>query len=110
MTWIPFDGGASIGLVGSEGGILVHDEEHENGARISLEAGGGAAPFAITCGLYGWMVHTRFFSDRDVAEQEYSLMKAALSQLLDSIPERDLGDEEYREVTGRLSSFVAKFP
>lgn len=110
MTWAPFEGGASIGLVGSEGGTLEHDEEHGNGARISLEAGGRAAPFAITCGIYGWMVHTRFFSARDAAEQQYSLMKPALSQILDAIHSRDLRDEEYHEVTDRIEAFVEMFP
>jgi hypothetical protein len=35
-------------------------------ARITLERD-GHQPFAITCGSYGWMVHTSFFSGEEEA-------------------------------------------
>ena len=60
-AWHPFEDGASIGQAGSEGGVIVRDDEHPWGARITLERDGGFAPFALTCGIYGWMVHTRWF-------------------------------------------------
>ena len=62
--WQPFENGGTLGQIGSEEGIIVHDEEHSLGARISLERDTIVAPFAITCGIYGWMLHTRYFSSR----------------------------------------------
>ena len=60
--WEPFDNGGTIGQEGSENGTIISDEEHLRGARITLERTTPTAPFAITCGVYGWMVHTRFVS------------------------------------------------
>ncbi|RYX83707.1 hypothetical protein EON83_13090 [bacterium] len=86
MEWNEFDNGASIGQRGSEGGIIVHDVEHSLGARSTLEQGGGIAPFSITCGIYGWMFHTRFFSSQQEAEAEYEHMKDGLADILNIIP------------------------
>ena len=70
MTWRKYDHGATIGQHISQEGIVIQDEEHELGARITLQRD-GYTPFAITCGIYGWMVHTRFFSDETLAQNEY---------------------------------------
>ena len=67
MSWQPFDDGKTIGQRGSEKGIIVGDEEHLEGARVTLEQDGEAAPYAITCGIYGWMVHTRFFGGESMS-------------------------------------------
>jgi hypothetical protein len=34
--WHPFDSGQSLGSRGSEEGVIVLDEEHEEGARVTL--------------------------------------------------------------------------
>ena len=60
--WYPFDKGVTVGQEGSEDGVILRDEEHPCEARITLERRVTAAPFAITCGIYGCMLHTRFFS------------------------------------------------
>jgi hypothetical protein len=63
-TWSRFvDEKGAPAVTGSEGGTIVLDEEHGLGARITLEKDGAIAPFTITCGIYGWMAHTRFFSN-----------------------------------------------
>jgi hypothetical protein len=61
-----FESGGAIGQEGSEDGTITRDEEEDlRGARITP-----TAPFAITCGVSGWMVHTRFFSiEADVIVQ-----------------------------------------
>ena len=46
--WRPFESGSSIGATGSEGGKILLDEEHDAGARITLEQG-PKIPFSITC-------------------------------------------------------------
>jgi hypothetical protein len=67
--------------------VIVRDEDHPLGARITLERRTPTAPFAITCGVYGWMVHTRFFSDERGAKAEYADMRDALTSILNIVPE-----------------------
>ena len=60
MEWITYEDGKTIGSTGSEGGVILRDEECPDGARITLEEETHmGVPFAITCGVYGWLVHTR---------------------------------------------------
>jgi len=112
MTWAPFvDETGCAGAQGSEGGIIVVDEEHELGARITLERDAPAAPYAITCGVYGWMVHTRYFSDCEVARREYEVMKASLVHILALIPlETDPALEaKLGVVTRAIAEFVDRY-
>jgi hypothetical protein len=107
-SWGKCDEGRTIGLLGSEQGVILLDDEHTDGARITLERDGHNAPFSITCGVYGWMFHTRFLGDEAEARNEYDAMKVALSELVRlNVPEADggltfAGDE--------FSKFVARFP
>ena len=78
MTWHPFANGSSLGERGSEDGTIVLDEEHSDGARITLEQGGHVAPWSITCGVYGSMVHTRFFVTHGEAEAAFVATKSGL--------------------------------
>jgi len=59
-SWHQFEDGATLGQKGSESGVILRDEEHPQEARITLERDTRTAPFAITCGIYGCMLHTRF--------------------------------------------------
>jgi hypothetical protein len=110
--WQPFDDGRTIGTPGSESGTILCDDEHADGARITLERNGSVAPFAITCGIYGWMMHTRFFGEEAQARQAYDDMKQALDDIIRSIPlesdrERDTG---MKDTARRIAEFVARFP
>lgn len=49
--WSSFDEGHSLGTRGSENGIILRDEEHIEGARITLERDGDNAPFSVTMGI-----------------------------------------------------------
>jgi hypothetical protein len=88
MPWLRLTDEHAVGAApGSEGGTVVIDEEHDpRGARITLERDAKAAPAAITCGLYGWMMHTRRFSDTATARSEYEAMKIDLSALVARVP------------------------
>jgi hypothetical protein len=112
MSWAPLDGGATLGGQGSENGVIERDDEHAEGARITLERDGTIAPFAITCGVYGWMCHTRFFSTRDEADREFEAMKAGLSEILALIPlQTDPGaDVKSKRVADAIQDFVTRFP
>ncbi len=108
MSWNAFDNGKSIGQHGSEGGIIIRDEEHRDGARITLERDGHNAPLAITWGIYGWMCHTRFFGTEPEAQREFETMRAELSKIVSTIPIAT--DPESRAVSDSLSEFVRRFP
>jgi len=112
MNWYAFDTGKSIGQRGTESGIIIRDEEHGSGARITLERDGQTAPLAITCGIYGWMVHTRFFGTEAEAQSEFEMMRAELSRIINTIPldpDPD-GDSKMPAVSESLSEFVRMFP
>ena len=68
--------------MGSESGVIIRDSEHPLGARITLERAGTVAPYSITCGIYGCMAPTRFFSTEIDASQQFDLMAAALESIL----------------------------
>lgn len=108
--WQSFDEGRTIGESGSETGVILHDEEHVDGARITLECE-GYTPFAITCGIYGWMVHTRSFANEEEARQAYEDMKHSLESIIQSIPLENEPDFDARtEATTRMiAAFVERY-
>ncbi|HZF12477.1 MAG TPA: hypothetical protein VFE33_27115 [Thermoanaerobaculia bacterium] len=105
--WKPFDSGRSLGGRGSEGGVILLDDEHVDGARITIERGGSTAPFSITCGVYGWLAHTRFFGTEAEAQKECAEMKVALTDLLGKLDECG---EDLRSAGEHCSEFVERFP
>ena len=112
MTWTPFDSGSSIGTEGSESGTIVADSEHDLGARITIERDGTIAPFAITCGIYGWFVHTRFFLTRDEADSECAAMQSAMDAIIQMIPLNTDPDCDAKSaaVSQAISDFVDTYP
>jgi hypothetical protein len=112
MSWVPFDGGATVGQRGSEEGVIVRDEEHELGARIALERDCGSVPFTITCGIYGWFFHTRFFGKELDGATEFARMQAGLTSILAGIPRRDdpEADAKCARLCEEIADFVSRFP
>jgi len=109
--WNPFDEGRTVGTQGSENGMILRDEEHRLGARMTLEHD-GYQPFSITCGIYGWMVHTRFFSSKESAVKAFEEMKDDLARIMAIIPYTDDPEVEHkvRLVDEAISNFIEKFP
>jgi hypothetical protein len=107
-SWHPFESGVTLSRKGSERGTILRDEEYPSGARITLERDGTTAPFAITCGIYGCMMHTRFFSLNSEATPQYAEMRAALSALLDT--EYEGGPEGSRSFFDGVAKFVETYP
>ncbi len=89
LDWQPFEGGRTVGRHGTEGGLILRDEEHPAGARITLERGGIVAPFAVTCGIYGLFVHTAFAPDEAAGTGKYDAMKQRLVEMM-ALPDRDI--------------------
>ena len=91
-SWENYDDGKSLGEKGSEGGIILKDEEYSSCARITLEKGGYTAPFAITIGVYFTLLHTHFCKTIKDAENEYMIFKNKIKEITDMDIER--ADEE----------------
>ncbi len=109
-SWQPFENGSTLGQTGSEAGTIMRDEEHVLGARISLERDTRVAPFAITCGIYGWMLHTRFFGSQQEAETQYDAMKQALAALLEAAEKTAESDGGRHVLLAGVTTFVEMFP
>jgi len=82
--WCLFKDGETLGQVGSENGTIIADEEYSNSCRITIEKGGCAAPFSITCGVYGLMCHTAFSESELDVKRKYEKMKQELQAFLES--------------------------
>ena len=109
--WSPYENGKTIGQRGSEHGLIMLDEEHSDGARITLEREGESAPFAISCGMYGWFLHTRFFAAEETAKHDFTGMKAALAKILSLAPsETEDFDHAASIVKQKIWDFVERFP
>lgn len=93
IFWKPFEQGVTIGQQGSERGRILSDEEHVDGARITLEED-GYHPFGITCGVYGLMVHTAFASDKNEATSKYEAMKKDIHDFLTDSSLSEMSEEE----------------
>ncbi|HEY3571113.1 MAG TPA: hypothetical protein VGP73_24520 [Thermoanaerobaculia bacterium] len=80
--WELIDGGTSVGTAGPEDGIILVDEELLETARITLERDTDHAPFAITCGVYGSLLHTCRFRLEVEARSAYEAMKPELAAIV----------------------------
>lgn len=109
--WHPYDDGKTIGQAGSEDGTILLDDEYDKSMRITLERGTRAIPFAITCGIDGWLVHTRYCSKENEAKQLMAEMKIALERIYDSIPsDADATEERLTQVVASLHAFIERNP
>src|SRR5215813_9807995 len=105
--WQRYESGATVGSRGSERGVIVLDEEHPADARITLERNGETAPFAITCGLGGWFVHTVFFSTEREAEKAFESMRADLDAIIQLVPSAtDFTRDQMKAVEDAIEHFV----
>ena len=75
------------GKFGSENGLIILDEEYKGSCRITLEK--CERYYAITCGVYGGMMHTAFCNSTQYQET-YNNMKKDLQEFID----KDTSDEE----------------
>jgi hypothetical protein len=108
MCWTTYENGTTIGTPGSEGGVTLRDEEHDSGARITLEDS-RKPPFSITCGIYGVMVHTAFAGAAEEANRIYEAMKIDLDELLNLWPEEATASNSTDRFYDAVSAFVTKY-
>jgi hypothetical protein len=116
--WEAFEEGRSIGQVGSERGRIILDDSYTDDARITLEVVSRTrflrtrTSYAITCGIYGWMVHTRFFESEAEARDEFQKMKPSLSAVVERL-RLESDDDTQRliaEISPELHAFISRFP
>ena len=86
------------GAVGSENGLILEDEEYANSCRITVEE----CPdyFAITCGVYGAIVHTVFCGDN--YQEIYDAMKKELKEFIDKDTTEDEEYQFYKDFTSKF--------
>jgi len=110
QNWTRFDKGSSIGKFGSEGGNITEDLECIDGARVTIEKGGGIAPYSVTLGIYGLMFHTHFASTEVEAKKfkDFAVKKIdeifALYETIES--ERDtLWHDKHNQLVSELAEY-----
>lgn len=108
MSWTPCENGSTIGTAGSEGGVILRDEEHEMGVRITLEEC-GHPPFAITFDIHGMMGHTAFAATETEAGDAYEAIKDGIESLLDLLPDTDAEPEVKQRFHEAVSALTSRY-
>lgn len=103
-NWLAYDGGKSVGKVSVDGAVILRDDEHELGARITLKRSNSFV--SVACHIYGRTDHTRFFNGVSDAAREYAVMKTALDHVMNIIESTGGKDIKAWEA---ISEFVRRF-
>ena len=89
----------------TEGGVVGrHEECWMDEPAISLERDCKFAPVAITCGVYGWLVHTRYCCTVPEGEAAFEDMKPALVALLHTVRNGDDSGQPFEALVERYAS------
>ena len=109
--WCAFNDGTTVGQRGSESGIIVRDDEYVSASRITLERD-GHHPWSITCGIYGWMVHTCFFATASDAGEAFEQTKPALAEIVERIPSANdpMWATTVPTISREIQEFARRFP
>lgn len=88
----------TVGKKGSENGLIICEEEYKGSCYIALEK----CPkyYAITCGVYGAMVHTAFCNEKESVET-FEAMKKELAEFIDKETTKDEEIEFYCYFTSK---------
>jgi len=103
--WFAYNGGQSIGSLSAEGCVILRDEEHASGARVTLKRGDRL--ISVSCNIYGWIDHTRFFNSLTDAQRDYPLMKSSVGYMVENISSAGKSDLKMWEA---IAEFVRRFP
>lgn len=104
-SWDFYNKGVTIGTTTSEGALILSDESHAAGARITLKRGNSYV--SVSLHIKGWMDHTRFFTTDADAQREYRAMRKAVLNVLNIINTEDVSEIKVWEA---ISDFVRRFP
>ena len=104
-SWSIYNKGSTIGTLSAEGGLILSDEAHDGGARITLKRGTNYV--SVSLHILGWMDHTPFFANDADAQREYRNMRSGVLTVLDVINTEGVSDIKIWEA---ISDFVRRFP
>jgi hypothetical protein len=104
-SWSAYRVGQNVGSASADGDMILRDEEHVSGARVTLKRVGSY--ISVTCNVYGWMNHTRFFDSVPEAQREYAVMKSTLGNIVENILSPDQNNLKMWEA---ITEFVRRFP
>ncbi len=109
MGWMPYDDGRTIGTKHASG-VIVADERHTDGARITIEDWGNH--HEVVWGVFGWAFGTAFFGSRAETNAGYEAIKARLVAILNLIPSADDpdGESKFPAVTHAIAKVTEDFP
>lgn len=89
--WHPYSDGTTIGTSGSEDGNILADEEYKDLCHITLEK--CKRHDAVTCGIYGAMMHTAF-CDTGAGHEMYASMKHELEHFCEQVLNGEISDDQ----------------
>ena len=103
--WQPYNNGTTVGTKGPQGDVILMDETHPDGARMTIKR--GIKYVSVSCNINNWINHTRFFDKLPDAKREYILMKASILEVTEllKIPETN-----QIKIWESISNFVRRFP
>ena len=104
-SWFPYNDGITIGAKGPEGDVILMDEAHPIGARLTIKE--GVQYVSVSCNIYNWMNQTRFFGTVGEAKREFPIMEDALLEIIDLLAAREINKIKVWEA---ISNFVRRFP
>ncbi len=109
--WQPAYDGSTLGTQGAQGGTIVRDEALAEQCRLTLEQDETRDFYAVTCGITGWFLHTRFFGVAAEASAAFEEMKPALAELASRLPPEGARTPEAARRGGPLlAAFMGRFP
>ncbi|WP_224363025.1 hypothetical protein [Hyalangium versicolor] len=110
-SWKPYEAGSTLGLSGSQGGTITWDEQYAGQVRLTLEQDESRSFHAITCGVSGWLLHSRFFGSAPEAFAAFEELRPALVELWAQLPKGGPGSPTEARAGGPLlAAFLARFP
>ena len=108
-TWELFEGGQHIGSMTEEGRVVVYDEEHADGARITIERCKDET-FCITCSIYRALFFVTIpYATAEEARASYAIMREEIGQAVEMLEKKGLPeDESHALLADWANNFIEK--
>lgn len=104
-SWLPYNDGATIGTEGPQGDVILMDDVHVDGARMTIKR--GVKYVSVSCNINNWINHTRFFDKLRDAKREAAVMKISILEVTDLLKTPEINQIKIWEA---ISNFVRRFP
>lgn len=84
--WLPYKNSKTIGEIGSQGGVIVFDEEYADICRLTVEKFGDDSCIRI-CDIYNSSWRFRFFSSEESAINSCIELEPEMAKFIEKHPE-----------------------